>query len=487
MNYIKFYISEIDTNLLKTVSGKPGKLIKLIQSGIYNDDAALKEQLYTEQSGTEGYRKLKYKTRQILEALYLMNQSKKGSESLRKMQECRKFYHLGMQLTERAKREEAKKLFVKAYKIAKEYGFTFLTCGCVVELMATAARNGKLKAYEHYAAEKDALLLDLQAEFLAKEYYYKIMIHMNKKRGATGNIFSELISKLDTLPCSSTKFLEYYYTIRTMQHTHIIDYPAIRQESKNALEILEKRKGVPDSVLQFFTRNKGLSHTALKEFTEARKLLSKAKQYAPLHSHNLGILHYYEAINELHSGNYKRAYELYRAHRKTKYETLRDQWAVLSGYLFFLSKTQHLDVGTDRFSVGKYLNETINVTHDKTGNKINIIIGELLMLLFKDRDRFIDRAAIHANYKYLNGYEVRRAKWFIKILCTLPRANFNWVALRRLARRSFDNLKSTAIKMGNNLSIEIIPFEALLEMIRVLLTAKSQGEELLEKSSLGAW
>ncbi|MEO1629063.1 MAG: hypothetical protein AAFV25_28215, partial [Bacteroidota bacterium] len=200
---------------------------------------------------------------------------------------------------------------------------------------------------------------------------------------------------------------------------------------------------------------------------EAKQLLLNAEQYSPARSYNMAILRYYQAINCLHSGDYAGAYQLYRQQRHTRFEVLRRQWLVMSPYLYFLKQVNRLQTGQDRFSLGKYLNETTSMAHDKSGENINILIGELLVQMLRDRGKFIDRmeAVQMYSYRYLQGPETRRAKWFLRILCMLPRADFQPNAIRQIAKPQIDLLKQQPISMGNNLSVELIPFMDLLEML----------------------
>ncbi|MEM9822720.1 MAG: hypothetical protein AAF985_16680 [Bacteroidota bacterium] len=121
----------------------------------------------------------------------------------------------------------------------------------------------------------------------------------------------------------------------------------------------------------------------------------------------------------------------------------------------------------------KYFNDTLKNEADYQGDNVTILIAELLMYLAKDRGRFIDRVESVQNYiyRYLRGKDTQRAKWFIRILCTLPRANFNPIALRRLAHKQIENLRISP-NSGQNFSIEIIPFGNLLDMIIVHLNKK---------------
>lgn len=75
--------------------------------------------------------------------------------------------------------------------------------------------------------------------------------------------------------------------------------------------------------------------------------------------------------------------------------------------------------------------------------------------------------------QYFKGKETRRARWFIHILCLLPRANFHPIALLRHAKKQIDNLEKHPIYMGDNLSIEIVPFGDLLEILLKQLAVRA--------------
>ena len=468
MKQLQFYISKIDSNLLKSIGGRPGELIHLLKTNQFLSEEALAEQLFSGNWSRQNYLNLKQRTRRILEAFFLVNPTKKGNEVLGKMQRCRKLYHLSMSLIEQAKRGDAKKMLEEGYNIARVYGFTQLGYNCSLELMIDASLRGKKSRYELYREQKNSLLHDLQSESLVQDFYYQIALRVNKKRGVIEEyFFNEMMTELDRHHCTTTRYVQFYYMIVIFYNLNTRDYKAVKKSSQLALEILRNRKGVYRSVLQFFAKNKALGHLAHREYSVCRKLLLEAEQYSENHSFNLGILHYYQALNELHSEEYNRAYELYRIHRKTKYEVLREQWKVMGAYLYFLKKVGRLSTGVDRFSVGKYLNETAKSSSDKTGNNINILIGELLIYLVKNKGKFIDRIESINQYSYyhLKNSDTQRARWFIRILCTLPRANFSAAGMERLASRQIDNLFKYPISVGDNLSIEIIPFEKLIELI----------------------
>jgi len=475
MEQIKFYIDNIEPKLLDTISGKPRELIDLIRFGKCTTKEALVAALYDGPWCEYNYATLKRRTKRVLEAMFILNPVKNNNKARGKMQECRKLYLLAMSLIEQGQREEAKKKLLRAQRIAVEYNFTLLAYNCTVELMNDAGINRRAKKFGEYRKQKEVLFKDLEAERLAEEYYYEVALYVNKKRGIKEELFSDMINKLDTFSCTTTKFLEYYYMICVFRDLNVVDYAAIKRDAKTALDMLEGKKGVYNSTLQMLTKNKGFAHIALGEYEEAARLLSEAAQYAPAGSYNQGIIYYYQALNALHMGEYYLAYKLFRAHKDTKYETLQEQWIILGAYLYFLNKVGKLDNGAERFSIGKYLNETLSTAHDKTGNRVNSLIGELLVYLAKHRGKFIDRvgAIKQYNYQYLKGRDTQRARWFIQILCMAAEVDFDMARLQEKARKQFENLEQYPVHMGANLSIELIPFLKLLEMVMGLLQRKA--------------
>ncbi|MEO0776698.1 MAG: hypothetical protein AAFW73_22100 [Bacteroidota bacterium] len=251
------------------------------------------------------------------------------------------------------------------------------------------------------------------------------------------------------------------------------DYPRIKQSAKAALHMLRDKRGVYGSTLQFFSKHQAIAHIALREYPAATQLLTTAEQYAPPRSFNRGILYYYQAFGALHARNYEDAHQLYREHRNTPYTVLAEQWTIMGAYLYFLKRSGHLGSGGERFSVGKYLNETAPTAHDKLGNNVNIIIGELLVCLVKNRDRYIDRVDSVRNYvyKYLQVPATRRAHHFLHLLCLLPRADFNYPKLRHLGTRHLQAL-AEPLHPGEDLTLEVLPYLDLLPMIHRALQIK---------------
>lgn len=221
-----------------------------------------------------------------------------------------------------------------------------------------------------------------------------------------------------------------------------------------------------------------MAQIALRQHAAAAESFRKAEPYATPHrSFNDYMLRFYLIINALHAGEYAKAYDTYKKYRDCPFPLLHEQFILIEAYFSFLIHMGYLDINP-RFRIGKYLNETSNAQTDKQGDNIAIIIAELLYYFSRDKGKFIDRVESinHYSYRHIRSKETLRAKRFLKILCAMPRANFSFSNLSRHARRHIDYISDHTIRMGENIFLEVIPFDVLLPMI---------FEELGQKKNVG--
>ncbi|MEM9921256.1 MAG: hypothetical protein AAF990_24355 [Bacteroidota bacterium] len=276
----------------------------------------------------------------------------------------------------------------------------------------------------------------------------------------------EMAKKANALPTISPRGLSYKSMLSVLYAHSIGDYKLIANECSEVLKTLAATPGVFRSYYHFFLVSLGVAQIALKKYKAANKSFSQATLHVYRKTHNEYILKFYQTINALHAEQYQKAYNIVASTKRCKFEDIRQQFAIIEAYLCFLARFGYLTLNKT-FRIGKYLNETIKAQSDKQGSNIAILIAELLVYLSRDRAKFIDRVEAVNNYSYrhLKDRETRRAKQFIQILCKIPRANFNAVALRRIAQRQIQYLENNPMWMGNNFAVEVIPFERLFEMI----------------------
>jgi Ser-tRNA(Ala) deacylase AlaX len=100
-----------------------------------------------------------------------------------------------------------------------------------------------------------------------------------------------------------------------------------------------------------------------------------------------------------------------------------------------------------------------------------VIIHILFNVKRKKYDVAIDRieAIEKYGYRYLSESETSKSFHFIKLLQTLPRANFNHKLVRIYAEENLRILNEEEAESGSFHKIEIIPYENIWEMMLSLL------------------
>ena len=472
MEALKSYLSVINPPLLRHLTGMPGEFIRLFREQTYLSEDIFKQQICGTKHSDSYYRELKSRTIKILQALAIISTPRGGSQVKKKYDICQKKFTIGQKFLNTGDRQEGIRLIKQAYNIASEYEFVHLAC----ELSSILYHNhiyycrNKKKA-QFYADEVERYLQDYTAEKKAEHHFYQVLEQMT--RSANPEPIKHALTQVIRWKGTSIKYHVYYATLTVLYGFNTGDYLSIIATCSKTLSFFSNKKGVYTSHFHFFLKSQGIAQMATAQYDDAAKSFERASTCAPNTSYNDYLIRLYSTINALHAGDYKRAYTLYRHNKKCKFIEIRQQFIIIEAYLCFLAATGNLLLEKP-FRLGKYLNDTFKEQGDKKGDNINILIAELLVYLIRDRGKFIDRIeAIESYlYRYIKGNGTKRAKWFIRILCMMPRADFHPAALARIAKRQITNLQKTPLRMGDNLAIEIIPFENLLEMILVQLQRK---------------
>ncbi len=465
MNSLQSYISMVEPRLLHHINGSAKAFIRIFQEGNYVSEEAFMQKICGEKHSVSHYYQLKARTKKILQALAIVSRSNGVNTVEKKLDFCRKNFTIGEKFLKRGDRTEGLELIKEAYKVAVTYDFVYLAC----ELSSILYHdhiyyhpNPRKAAF--YSAQVDKYLQDYAAEKKAEHLLFQLAAKTSSALKAID--FEETLGLLEQYKGASLKYKSYKCVIEVLYGFNTGNFDFIIRSCEETLTFFKGKKGVFSSFQLFFLRSRGKAHMAIGNYELAANDFKEGEAYATSRSVNDYILRLYKTLNALHAGQYQIAYELYLANRKCRFEMIREQFAIIEAYLCFLAHLGYLEL-KNPFRLGKYLNETFKAQEDKEGSNINIIIAELLVYLARDRGKFIDRIEAVNNYTYrhLKSKDTRRAKRFIKILCLLPKANFHPAALERIAQRHIQYLKDHPISMGENVSLEILPFEVLLGMI----------------------
>ena len=466
MEGLKSYFTSITPALFDHVSGKSKEFIELFREHNFLNEEAFKEQICEGKHNESYYRKRKSNAVKILQALFLISDVKGGSLVKKKYDKCQKKFVIGHKFLAQGDRVEGMRLIKQAYKIAVEYDFSYLAC----ELSSILHRHhtyytGNIKSVRYYAKQVKTHLNNYTAEKEGEYYFYQIVIEQMYST-VQADFLLEAAQNLSQKKGESVRYKFIETSIYVLYGLYTGKYQQIITSCTAALQFFDTKVGAYPAYYLFFLRSKGTAQTAMGRYNEAAESYREAEQYTSNKPYNAYALQYYKTLNALHAGHYQVAYDLYQRNKRCKIEDIRQHFAIIEAYLCFLTHTGYLQLDK-HFRMGKYLNDTFKAQEDKQGENINILIAELLVYLARDRGKFIDRieAVQHYSYRHLKGADTQRAKWFIKILCMMPKVDFHPVALRRKAKRYFDLLESHPVRMGEGFAVEIIPYTDLLNMI----------------------
>ena len=472
MSDLKSYISLVEPRLLCHIKGNIKTFIQTYQEGNYISEEVFIHKICGDGHSKNYYHNLKKRAIEVLQSMALISQFYGVSTVKKKYDLCQKKFIIGKKLLAKGHRTEGINQIKKSHKIATEYNFVCLASelSSLLYLDHVYYNQNPRKAIM-YEKQAEQYLTDYFAEKKAEHRFYKVISNVSGTLKI--NHLEEALDYIQQFNGTSIVYKVYFSTLQVFAGFHKGAFNEVIDICRQTLSFFQGKAGVYRSHHLFFYRNCGKAHMLQKNFTAAEQNFSAAEAFAPTRHYNGYVLRLYKTLNALHSGNYHRAHDLYKENRKCRFENIKEQFAIIEAYLCFLSHVGKLEL-KHPFRLGKYLNETFKAQSDKEGSNIAILIAELLVYLGRDRGKFIDRIEAVQNYSYrhLKTKDTRRAKRFIKILCMLPKVNFHPVALARNAQRHIQYLKDHPIAMGENISIEILPFELVLEMIVQQLARK---------------
>jgi len=467
MEVLKEYISNVETLLLKQITGKPKEFIELFLQKKYISEDAFIDDFCGDKYSKRYYADCKAKTIRILQIMSIISDIKGGSKVKKNYDFCQKKFLLGQKLMMQGQKKEGIRVIKQAYKVAIKYDFVHLACELSSILRYDHVHHHPNKRLtKHYAKQTEKYLREYVAEKKAENHFYNAVESIYSSDPTIK--FREAIEDIKQYKGQSVKYGFYLFSITVFYQLEKGDHQELENTCFDALSFFESKKGAYPTHYFSFLSYRATAQIAIGKYKEAEQSLQEAEQYTKNSPYNHYILQFYKTLNALHAGEYQEAYRLYSKNKRCKVKRIKQQFIIIEAYLFFLVYTGHLQIDKG-FRIGKYLNETINAQQDKKGDNINILIAELLVYLAKDQGKFIDRVETvkDYSYRYLTGEDTKRAKWFLKILCLIAhsKVNFHPIALKRKAKRYIDLLDKHHVIMGHNFTVEIIPFHHLLEMI----------------------
>jgi len=343
--------------------------------------------------------------------------------------------------------------------------------------------SGLMKKYESLAIEQQKIV---QAESLARRYHSRVGYITNTRESFPQSIIEEFIHAteqvLPLLDLGSHHINRLVYSIVMCRYIVVYDYENVIKYCNEALNSFPKDHPNGRSFLFTFMYNKVSALLALGQLEEAKQIAKDAGKLVPKGFFNWHLALLNRIIVCLYAGDYQEAYELYKAHKQTpcNFAILEEYWKIIQGYLYFLVKQEHIEPYTDeRFYLGKFLNEVPIYSKDKAGNNINILIIQILIQMQREQyGKIIDRTESLRVYakKHARNPETKRANIFINMILKMESAHFHRLRTETKTEKLWERLQNTPLKIGQNLAIEIIPYEVLWKEMLSMLANKFRGK-----------
>jgi hypothetical protein len=369
---------------------------------------------------------------------------------------------------------------------AKLYDFSEIVIGVGTILSSTYALMGKVKKSQNVQQTINYHLEAQRLEISANGYFNILLGEYTTQRAASSALSEQALKYYETLqPHLSNyptfKFAFYVFNFEMFIYGFVNDYKNMMLVCDKAIAFFEK-KGKQFNLAATFYKNKMECCIYFGLYTEGVALQSKIQIFLVEGNHNW--FKNQELLIKLcfHSEQYEQAYIVFREttdHPKFKKLILNYQefWKVCEVYIYVcvslgLIKNLNAEEQRRKFRLTTFVNNVPKYSFDKRGMNIPIIIAQILYFLTKkDFISVLDR--IGSIEQYCNRYLVDkyfdlRSYYFIKMLLTLPDAEYNF---KRVQTRSqgFKEKFEAAPENAKNVELEIMPYETLWNLLLNLI------------------
>ena len=193
---------------------------------------------------------------------------------------------------------------------------------------------------------------------------------------------------------------------------------------------------------------------------------------------------HYTLKAQIYSGNYSGAIEtITEMIENPKFQKLGDYFTEIFmaalGYIHLLvdsdivDRTKIKNLELPEFKLAKFLNTTPVFSKDKRGINVSILLMHIGFLLQrKEYGVIIDKidSLNQYAYRYLRKDDSFRSNCMIKMVVQMAKADFHPVRTERYTTDLRDQLGNVALSgSGDNIEIEIVPFEVLWQIMKSTL------------------
>ncbi len=487
--------------LTNTVLNKKGHMLSRMYNGIINkqfsSDKDAARSLYNTHPSDGRYTRLKseFKKRLLNNLYYLDINAPSFSNYNRALHTCHKNLTLIRILATNSARNAAVDLAIQTLNQAQKYTFTDVALICVRFLKDNAAITGNIKLLKYYRALIKKYQEILNAEMQAEDWYQDLIIHYTNSistKSELGSLADNYKDKLKKLAGTYHSYTLQYFMYRIWALSHEIkgSYHSTLKVYRQFEEYLDKhpvfkRKSLTGKI-NIYKMN---CFIHLNDFKNGElTAISSIKLFEKNNINRYAFLEYYFLL-AMRTGKYVKAKEIfneviYSSKFPAFSEDRKEKWRIYEAYLNFILANANIDPDllgrqrTRRFNILKFLNEVPNLSKDKRGYNIAILIIHILFMLQQgNHNAIIDRTTALQVYRnrYLKREEDIRSKLFIKMILIMDKEFFEHEKTKQKTEKYLDQLaKARYTYEGSPMDAEVVPYETLWSMVLKIL--KEQGQ-----------
>lgn len=372
----------------------------------------------------------------------------------------------------------------KILKEAKKFEFNEMVMDIARTLrLHYGSKVGDPKKFEFYHdmyKEYEQIYIE---ENKAEELYVRLIMGFVNNKSQKNEIHSkalEYYNILKPIAASNQSYRVHLYAtlIQFVASTSVNDFEKTLKISEAAIRFFESKPYEAKVPLQVSYSHQLVCFTQLKQFDKGKIAAEKCLEQSE--EGNFNWFKYLENYFFLcmHTEKYLEAFQILvrvKSHKRYRFLSLNAQeiWKIFEAYIYYLISigkinAEKVDIGKQKFSVTKFLNDTPIFSKDKRGLNIPILIAQILYLIHQKKyDQVIDRIDAIERYctRYLRKDDTFRSNCFIKMLLQIPVSGFHRNGVERRAARFYKELTSNPLEVSSQShDIEIIPYENLWEL-----------------------
>jgi hypothetical protein len=268
----------------------------------------------------------------------------------------------------------------------------------------------------------------------------------------------------------------YYYRIKLFYLDAVMDYSNALKLCDEAIGYIYKHSKIPDNnKIGIYTGTQMYCFLNLRRFEEARDLAETFERYFTPGTINwFNVMEYYFVLS-VQTTNYIHAYELLaQVTSNTTYSQLtgsrRKVWRLLEAYMQFIINSgiwvdKPPKIQAEEFKIARFMNEVGNLSRDKTGFHVSILILQIMFWLNRAEYGAIIQqqpALKRYIYRHLYSRDNERARFFLTFLSRMVDYNFIYADVETGTKRLFNALKGQEMNYVANLGgNEIVEYELL--------------------------